>query len=108
MLFSFTLTNLPYSNISKLAKTLLFLLLSLWIWSVLIILLSVVFNICNTFKSNPPQINVWSFILKNDLIKETDEDVKSAYQIIIDNNQIKLEKLNKDIILLISKQINQK
>ena len=46
--------------------------------------------------------------MKNDLIKETDEDVKSAYQIIIDNNQIKLEKLNKDIILLISKQINQK
>ena len=36
--------------------------------------------------------------MKNDLIKETDEDVKSAYQIIIDNNQI----------LLISKQINQK
>ena len=46
--------------------------------------------------------------MKNDLIKETDEDVKSSYQKIIDNNEIKLEKLNKDIILLISKQINQK
>jgi hypothetical protein len=45
--------------------------------------------------------------MKNQLSKETDEDVKSAYQIIIDNNQIKLEKANKDIILLISKQINQ-
>ena len=46
--------------------------------------------------------------MKNELSKETDEDVKNAYQIIIDNNQIKLEKANKDIILLISKQINQK
>ena len=46
--------------------------------------------------------------MKNEILKETDEDVKNAYQIIIDNNQIKLEKANKDIILLISKQINQK